>query len=986
MTSRRQLRLTIATALLGAIARPVHGGTISDELQAQMDAAPATQRIPVIIPMSTQVDPVATAGSLKDKAQRLPVLVDALKTMAASTQNAHACGEQGLLDQLAAAGATKAANITQLWAINAVAVEATKDVITTASLRSNVGELGFAGTRTVEDPGSTTSTPQWNITKVRAPEAWTLGFTGGGTAPGLVATIDTGGNLAHPVISANVLRDAGNNPIWLDTVSPGSAPNDPDGHGTHVLGVAVGQSGYGVAPDAKWMACRAFTRVGATLETTAARMLQCAQWVLNPDHPGVSDPGAADPTHVPDAVMADLVISAAGFCDPFLQSIVRVWRAARIVPVFSVGDDPIQAPVGAVPSPANDPLVVSVGAADANDAILPTTYRGIAFCHPPTEPDGTAPHLVAPGVNVSSAWTGTSYATRSGSDVAAAHVAGAVALVRAAHPDLRKVSVDFLDQKLIETAAAVSSGQHRLDVYSAVTLEDAEAAGVAPPPSPMNTGDPAPVVVTFHNVGLTTWTTGQYELRFASGPSPWTAGNIPLPQVDNGVLPDETVNFVFTATAPMTPGTYAFQWTLCHVGGSCFGDLSTPTTPIVVNGVDRATYVTQGVDCTAPAVSGSAWVLYKNTGTTTWSNPSYIASRLGNYGPASMSICAPGGAGIVPPGQFAQFCGSFSGPYPAGYYSFAMRPKHNTTPFGDTSPTVVIDTNDCSTKNDNLNTGTVHTELRVGQTWGVVLSFTNTGQSTWRAGYCVKLIQGSWGSSAAQVCLTGTQTVVPGGTWVTPAIPVVAPNNPGRWPIAYQMYTDDNAPFGQVWSGTIGIPRDHQASVEWSSVQGTYNWFYRYYSTADVGWDKMTWTGGNHWKGTQNYQEIWQNYVHPGGTNGSARFWKSPIDGTIRASATLQDLDGSCGEGIRFRLRKNKGLLFEWDLPNGFGPTPFSVEIPVQKDDTIRFIVGPDANNSCDSTLLDPLIQVLPPVAPATGPAPSEGYVVGNAVVEPGGD
>jgi hypothetical protein len=58
----------------------------------------------------------------------------------------------------------------------------------------------------------------------------------------------------------------------------------------------------------------------------------------------------------------------------------------------------------------------------------------------------------------------------------------------------------------------------------------------------------------------------------------------------------------------------------------------------------------------------------------------------------------------------------------------------------------------------------------------------------------------------------------------------------------------------------------------------------------------------------------------------------------------------------------------------------------VARDDTLRFIVRPRANQNCDSTGFDPLVQVLPPDAPTIGDAPSESYVVTNALIEPWGD
>jgi hypothetical protein len=193
-------------------------------------------------------------------------------------------------------------------------------------------------------------------------------------------------------------------------------------------------------------------------------------------------------------------------------------------------------------------------------------------------------------------------------------------------------------------------------------------------------------------------------------------------------------------------------------------------------------------------------------------------------------------------------------------------------------------------------------------------------------------------------------------------------------------------PFGTTFSGTTGIPRDHQASVEWSSSQGAHNWFYRYYSPSDGGWRRMAWMGNTHWHGGQASQDVWPQAIHPGTTNPAGRFWKSPVDGYVRVSGQVYDLDPTCGDGVVFRIRRNKDLLAQATLENGGAPIAFSQEMRVYRDDTVRFIVRPRSNNHCDLTFLDPLVQVLPPLAPATGPAPAENYLVANVLVEPAGD
>lgn len=966
-------------ALLSGIA-PAWAGSLSAELQQVVQQSSAATRIPIIIPLSDQVNLDEAAGSIDPMHDRRVRIVEALKTRAITTQNAPACGEPGLLDVLAAAGSAKATNVRRLWIVNAVAVEATKDVISSVAQRANIGEVGYAGNRAVEDPGMGTSGPQWNVERVRSPAAWNLGFRGAG---GIVATIDTGGNAAHPDLATNLLRDATTqSAIWRDVVNRQTQPYDDDGHGSHLLGVAVGKNGYGVAPDAKWMACKAFMRSGDMLVTTAPRVLECAQWVLDPDHVDLDDTTAPDPAHVPDVVLSDLVISAAGYCDPFLRFVVRVWRAARILPVWSVGDDPELAPVGAVPSPANDPAVFSVGAADASDSILPTAYRGVTFC-PSAGP--TAPRLVAPGIDVTAAWTGSSRQTRGGSDVAAAHVAGAVALIRGARPDTRKVSVDLLEEALVRTAAAVSGGQKRLDVLNAVTLEDARFVAQLPPPGQMITGQPVPVTVTLRNDGLTTWVRGIHKLRYAAPPSPWGIDAIDLPANVPSVLPGETVQITFSVTAPFTPGHYPFWWRLSHEGVGGVGDTS-PWTDVLVVGYDGAAFVAHLVGCAPPGQpTGGAAVKFRNTGTNTWSAAAgYVLGKLGNY---SDPDAIPPGQAVLPNTEYT-FPLNFSGPFPSGYYWFQRRMRRNTAWFGDSTPAWLVDTNDCTPHDSALDYVNAPYELRAGQGGWVTMTFRNTGQATWRAGYCVRLESGAspwWGAAAEAACLAATDTVNPGASRSF-SVWVVAPNDPGRWEVRYRLYRDDGLAFGAAYGTSIGIPRDHQASAEWvPACQGCFSWFYRYYSTANSGWSKMTWRG-DYWSGTQSYQEIRMTSAHPGGTNGAGRFWKSPIAGKIRVSFRVADLSPGCGDGVNIRLRQNQQLLAEWTLINGFAPFSYARDMWVNPDDTVRFIVRPRANNGCDTTELDPLVQVLPPDAPTLGPAPSEHYVVTNVLIEPFGD
>lgn len=100
-------------------------------------------------------------------------------------------------------------------------------------------------------------------------------------------------------------------------------------------------------------------------------------------------------------------------------------------------------------------------------------------------------------------------------------------------------------------------------------------------PATMQTANSYPVSVTFTNTGTATWAPGQYILysQNAPGNNRWRVNSVPLP---SSVAPGASVTFNFTVYAPLTPGTYNFQWRLRKSGTGDFGALST-NVPVVVN-------------------------------------------------------------------------------------------------------------------------------------------------------------------------------------------------------------------------------------------------------------------------------------------------------------------------------------------------------------------------------------------------------------------
>jgi len=107
---------------------------------------------------------------------------------------------------------------------------------------------------------------EWNIAKIKAPDAWARGFRGAGI---VVANVDTGVLYTHAALVGKYRGNLGggsfnHNYNWWDPSkvcgNPSNIPCDNNNHGSHTMGTMVGDDGaanqIGVAPDAKWMACK----------------------------------------------------------------------------------------------------------------------------------------------------------------------------------------------------------------------------------------------------------------------------------------------------------------------------------------------------------------------------------------------------------------------------------------------------------------------------------------------------------------------------------------------------------------------------------------------------------------------------------------------------------------------------------------------------------------------------------------------------------
>ncbi|MFA1822388.1 S8 family serine peptidase [Virgibacillus oceani] len=285
---------------------------------------------------------------------------------------------------------------------------------------------------------------EWNIDRVGAPEAWDNGVTGEGV---VIANIDSGVLWEHPALKRQYRGfnpDDPENPThefnWYDPVLGIGSPMDSDGHGTHTMGTMVGQeengdNQVGVAPGAEWIAVRAF--FGDTGYDD--HILQAAEWVIAP----TDDNGVPHPEMAPDIVNNSW--GGRTVNNDWFRPMVKAWRAAGIVPVFSVGNTGLfeDAGPGSASAPGNYKESIAVGATDEEDMLAEFSLRG------PSETGVLKPDLVAPGVGIRSAYIGDSYSENNGTSMAAPHVAATASLMLEADSDL---TIEQIEDVLKQTA------------------------------------------------------------------------------------------------------------------------------------------------------------------------------------------------------------------------------------------------------------------------------------------------------------------------------------------------------------------------------------------------------------------------------------------------------------------------------------------------------------------------------------------------------
>lgn len=385
---------------------------ISPALQARLDLLQADETVTVIVQLRQQAK--LPPGRNVGRAEQASRVLESLMVTAEKTQGP----VKSFLEDQESKG--KVVSYIPFWIFNGFSVIAAPDAIQELAAHPDV--LSITADELDIVPAASPqalSNPQPNITLINAPALWSMGFTGQGV---VVATMDSGVSMAHTDLAS---RWRGGANSWYDPYGQHpAAPVDLSGHGTWTMGVMVGSdvsgSSIGVAPDAQWIAVKMFNDAGSS---TATAIHQGYQWLLNPD----GNPATADAPHIVNNSWTFAYPGCYLDFEPDLQAL----RAAGILPVFAAGNGGPYANTSY--SPANNPSAFAVGAINNNSSIYGLSSRGPTTCGGSS---GVFPELVAPGVNILTTDLAGFYTTASGTSLAAPHVAGGLALLLSAQPDL----------------------------------------------------------------------------------------------------------------------------------------------------------------------------------------------------------------------------------------------------------------------------------------------------------------------------------------------------------------------------------------------------------------------------------------------------------------------------------------------------------------------------------------------------------------------
>ncbi len=342
------------------------------------------------------------------------------------------------------------------------AVEEAVEAIEAAGLdgiMAGVNRLYFPAT----EPNDPSYSLQWGLEKIDAPSAWDIATGSRGV---YVAVIDSGIARNHPDLADNIAVEYGRNFV---PDADEDAFDDQHGHGTRVSGIigAVGNNGIGIA-GVNWEVSLIPLRVGDGSFTTD-RLADALDHVTDLRQQGVpvvatNNSYGIEEQRPPNQRQVDRI----------LKSAIERSRDAGILFVAASGNAGEDMDNGTKTYPAAYSAdldnVIAVASTTGSDGLAGSSNYG-----------QTLVHLGAPGQSIYSTTMSGSYGTASGTSFAAPFVAGALALMKAADPeldaaDLKAFLLDTVDPIPSLDGKTITGG--RLNLGAALQAVVPEAVAV----------------------------------------------------------------------------------------------------------------------------------------------------------------------------------------------------------------------------------------------------------------------------------------------------------------------------------------------------------------------------------------------------------------------------------------------------------------------------------------------------------------------------
>ena len=288
--------------------------------------------------------------------------------------------------------------------------------------------LVFTDTSTPNDPSYT---ELWGLhntgllngvadADIDAPEAWAIHK---GSRAVVVGVIDSGLDIHHPDLAANVWRnpdeipgngldDDGNGYVddihgW-DFYSDDAVLDDPNGHGTHVAGTlgAVGNNGIGVTGVAQEVSLAGLRFLGASGTGATSDAVEAIAYA----------------THQKMVLTSNSWGSSSSSLA--LQSVIDDAGSAGMLFVAAAGNTPSNTDINPqYPSAYPSWNIISVAATTRQDWLADYSNHGLVSVD-----------LAAPGSEIYSTLPDGKYGFKSGTSMATPHVTGALAVLKAHHP------------------------------------------------------------------------------------------------------------------------------------------------------------------------------------------------------------------------------------------------------------------------------------------------------------------------------------------------------------------------------------------------------------------------------------------------------------------------------------------------------------------------------------------------------------------------